>query len=77
MATKPFIAEKGFMTQVLGSVAVLAMAAPLADGSRDEAALTHADRIGWYFDRAPSAEKIGVVVMGTESFAITEAGANS
>jgi hypothetical protein len=74
MALKPFIAEKGLMTQLLGSAAALAMAAPLVDGSRDATCLTDDNRIGFYWDRTPAAEKIGFVVMGTESFSITADG---
>jgi hypothetical protein len=70
MATKPFIAEKGFMTQVLGSVATLAIAAPIVDGSRSETGLTDAGRIGFYFDRTTSNEKVGVVVKGTEILSV-------
>lgn len=54
----------------LGSAADLVIAAPLAADDGDPAAHTDANRIGWYFDRTPAAEKIGIVIMGTESVSV-------
>jgi hypothetical protein len=45
------LAILGLRTTVLGSLASLAIAAPLADGSMDQAAHTDATRLGVFFDR--------------------------
>jgi hypothetical protein len=58
----------------LGSAANLLIAAPITDGDPDPAANTDAARIGWYFDRTVSAEKMAAVVLGTESLAIYDSG---
>jgi hypothetical protein len=59
------LAKNGMRVGILGSATVLAVAAPLVDGSYDPAAHTEGGRIGWYFARAPGAEHIGHVVLGT------------
>lgn len=74
MAMQSFLAKAGLRLATLGSAASLAIAAPLSEGSQDPAAHTAASRIGVYFDRTPAAEKIGVVVMGTETLAISATG---
>lgn len=74
MATKPFIAEKGLITQITGSSASLAVAAPLEDGLRDAEALTDSTRMGWYWDRTSEAQRIGYVVNGVATVAITTFG---
>lgn len=74
MAAQSTLAQLGLRLGVLGSAASLAVAAPLANGNGDPDAATSASRIGLYFDRTVSAEKIGFVVMGTESMAVSAAG---
>lgn len=74
MADQGLLAKLGLRTGVLGSLASLAIAAPLATGNGDPAAHTAASRIGWYFDRTPGAEKIGTVVMGTEIMSVAVTG---
>lgn len=75
MATTPFIAERGLFTQLLGSSASLAIAAPLAEGDRDDTALTDATRLGWFWDRTtPGDERISYVIGGTSSVSITNFG---
>ncbi len=64
MAEQSFLAKLGLRLGVLGSSASLAFAAPLATGNYDPSCHTDAARIGWYFDRAVGAEKIGMVVGG-------------
>lgn len=70
MSAQSQLAKNGFRSGVLGSVADLAMAAPLANGNYEVAAHTSASRIGWYFDRTPLAEKVGLVVMGAEKLSV-------
>lgn len=74
--SQSFLARHGFRCGTLGSAATLAIAAPTAEGNPDPAAHTGGGRIGFYFGRTASAEKIGVVIMGTERFAMTVAGAS-
>lgn len=74
MAAQSFPARLGLRLGILGSAASLAIVAPLANNDLSMAAHTDASRIGLYFDRTGAAEKIGVVVMGTESLAVTAAG---
>lgn len=58
----------------LGSLGYLPFAAPLADGDTSVDANSDAQRIGMYFDRTALAEKMGVVVLGTESLSIFDDG---
>lgn len=64
------LAPNGLRTGTLGTVSSLAFAAPLAEGDYSETARTSASRIGWYFDRTASVEKLAIVVMGTERLSI-------
>ena len=64
----------GLRLGVLGTAANLAFAAPLASDPGGVAAMTDASRIGLYFDRSAGTEKIGFVVMGTDSFSISASG---
>jgi hypothetical protein len=66
MAAQSLLAKLGMRSATLGTAASLAIAAPLAEGDYSMAAHTDASRIGWYFERVPTAEKIGMVVMGSE-----------
>ncbi len=68
MASQSLCGKMGLRTAVLGSLAYLAVAAPIAAGSESMAAHDGADRIGEYYDRTPGAEKIAQVVMGAEVF---------
>jgi len=62
--------QNGIRFVQLGTVSDLPLAAPLIDGGTDTNAGTDASRIGIYFDRAVSAEKLAVVVLGTEVLAV-------
>lgn len=64
MSRQSSLAVLGLRLSVLGSLASLALAAPLADGDVSQAAHTDASRMGLYFDRTPSAEKMVFVVEG-------------
>lgn len=66
IATLEFL---GIRFGTLGSAASLVVAAPLSEGSVDPDAVTDASRIGFYFDRTVAAEKVGIVVMGTDAHA--------
>lgn len=70
MAMQSLLAKAGLRSLTLGLSTSLAIAAPLAEGNPDPAAHTHANRIGVYFDRTSSAEKMGVVVMGVEKLSV-------
>jgi trimeric autotransporter adhesin len=74
MSAQGLLAKLGLRTDVLGSFASLAIAAPLATGNGDPAAATSGSRIGWYFDRTVGLEKIGTVVMGVEALSISPTG---
>ena len=74
MAAQSLLAKLGMRAATLGTVASLALAAPLAEGNPSMAAHTDASRIGWYFDRTGGSEKIGHVVMGVESLSVKAAG---
>ncbi len=70
MTTQSDLAILGLRIGILGTSASLAIAAPIADGNPSDTAATAATRIGVYFDRTGAAEKLGVVVMGTEILSI-------
>lgn len=70
MAEQSTLATSGIRTGTLGSPSSLAIAGPLAEGDLSETARTSASRMGFYFDRTSSAEKVGVVVMGVERLSI-------
>jgi len=70
MTTQSDLAILGLRLGILGSSAALAIAAPIANGNPSDTAATAATRIGVYFDRTGAAEKLGVVVMGTELLSI-------
>jgi hypothetical protein len=74
MAAQNFLAKLGIRLGTLGSLASLAIAAPLAEGNIAPEANTDATRLGIYFDRTPSQEKMGFVVMGVEGAAVTPVG---
>ena len=74
MSAQGMLAKLGLRLGTLGSAASLAFAAPLSEGNLNPAAHTDASRIGVYFDRTTSQEKIGFVVMGTERAAVTPVG---
>lgn len=57
----------GIRLGTLGSASDVPIAFPLAEGDPDVDAHTDASRIGFYGDRSAGAEKVGVVVMGTDS----------
>jgi len=62
--------QNGIRFVQLGTVSDLPLAAPLVDGGTAINAGTAASRIGIYFDRTVSAEKMAVVVLGTEVLAV-------
>lgn len=66
MATRPLLDKYGFVSKNLGTFAALA----LAMGSSEAAS-----RTGFYTDLTPSAEKLAVVVNGTEAARFSGAGA--
>lgn len=66
MAVQSFLAKDGLRTGLLGSSSSLAIAFALANSNYSPLAVSDATRIGFYADRTAAAEKIGVVVMGTE-----------
>ena len=68
------LARMGVRSGILGSAASLALAAPLSEGSHAVAAHTHASRMGLYFDRTASAEKMGFIILAQERLAITTNG---
>ncbi len=74
MASQSLCGKMGLRTAVLGSLAYLAVAAPLSNGDESMAAHTGATRIGEYYDRTGGAEKIGMVVMGSEVLSVGVAG---
>lgn len=74
MSMQSLLAKAGMRTGVLGSSANLAVAFALAAGNLDPAAATDASRMGLYADRTGGSEKIGIVVLGTESASITQNG---
>ncbi len=74
MAEQSFLAKLGLRLGVLGTSASLALAAPLATGNYDPSCHTDAARIGWYFDRAVGAEKIGMIVGGQTGPVYTRSG---
>ncbi len=69
MSEQSFLAKIGVRIGVLGSLANLAIAAPLADGNYSPAAHTDASRMGFWFDRSVGLEFVGVAVMGNFSAA--------
>jgi hypothetical protein len=68
------LARLGIRSGILGSASSLAVAAPLSNNNYATTAHTDSGRIGYYFDRTVSAEKMGFVVLGMERLAITTAG---
>lgn len=70
MSRQSSLAVLGLRLSVLGSLASLALAAPLADGDVSQTAHTDASRMGLYFDRTPSAEKMVCVVEGAALLSI-------
>lgn len=72
MAAQSTLARLGVRTAILGSVASLAIAAPLTDGEISMDAHSGGERIGLFFGRDTGAEKLSVVVRGVESFSVRE-----
>lgn len=66
MALQSLLMKLGCRSQTLGVSSNLAVAFPIAEGDGSITAATASNRIGWYADRTPGAEKVGHVVMGTE-----------
>jgi len=73
MSAQSFLAKLGLRTATLGSLASLALAFPLAEGSMDPAAHTDATRIGVFAARGGTPE-VGVVVSGTQSLSVRQTG---
>jgi len=73
MSAQSFLAKLGLRTATLGSLASLALAFPLAEGSMDPAAHTDATRIGVFAARGGTPE-VGVVVNGTQSLSVRQTG---
>jgi len=73
MSAQSFLAKLGLRTATLGSLASLAFAFPLAEGSMDPAAHTDATRTGFFAARGGTPE-IGVVVNGTETLSVRQTG---
>ena len=67
MSTQSFLARNGIRTGILGSTALLAFSAPVSDTDSDADSNSYASRIGMYFDRTGSQERMGVVILGTET----------
>jgi hypothetical protein len=63
MAATSLLARLGLRLATLGSLASLAIAAPIAEGDVSQAAHTHAARTGWFF---PTATSIGLVTNAAE-----------
>lgn len=69
MAALPLIARLGLVTGLVGSAASLAVGVGTS--------LDAANRVGFYSDLTPSAEKLGVVVGGTEGLRLDDEGTAS
>jgi hypothetical protein len=77
MTAQSFLAKFGIRSGILGSPSALAFAAPVANGILDADAATFAGRIGYYFDRTIGQERMGFVVMGTETVQFRQTVTNS
>jgi hypothetical protein len=74
MATQSLLAKNGMRSSTLGSSASLAIAMPIAEGSQDNAAMTAANRTGWYGNQTSGSELIGMVVGGVTGPTVTHLG---
>jgi hypothetical protein len=64
MAEQSRLARLGLRSGIVGAAASLAIAAPLVSGNYNPTCHTDAARIGWYFDRTPANELVGLVIGG-------------
>ncbi len=65
MSEQSLLAKLGLRLGTLGTLASIAVAAPLTTGDYAVAAATDATRMGWYFDRTAGAERIVFVAQGS------------
>jgi len=77
MSEQSDLAVLGLRLGVLGSLASLALAAPLADGDLSDEARTDAARIGFYFRRNAGLECMRHVVMGRDILCVGVKGISS